>query len=165
MMQCSIPTREASKARARVGLHGGLSPLERHECPQNAPIPASCGSMTACMSSSWPCIQTPSPMSSCPEARASPRAWASFSPSSHGCGADRCLGSPQFIAHRGTTMSRYQIKLPGGEVAISSKDARYLEERDGEVLALMIAGHLRRCAARKEKARIEQKERWASATR
>ncbi|HEY0378396.1 MAG TPA: hypothetical protein VGC87_15885 [Pyrinomonadaceae bacterium] len=71
-------------------------------------------------------------------------------------------------------MSRYQIKLPGGEVAISSKDARYLEERDGEVLALMIAGHcfswwsndqLRRRAARKEKARIEQKERWASATR
>ena len=65
-------------------------------------------------------------------------------------------------------MSRYQIKLPGGEVAISSKDARYLEERDGEVWALMIAGHcfswwsndqLRRRAARKEKARIEQKER------
>src|SRR4051812_33090780 len=50
--------------------------------------------------------------------------------------------SAQFIAHRGTTMSRHEIKLPGGEVAISSsKDARYLEERDGEVLALMIAGH------------------------
>ena len=71
-------------------------------------------------------------------------------------------------------MSRYRIKLPGGEVAISSKDARYLEERDGEVLALMIAGHcfswwsndqLRRRAARKDKARIEQKERWARATR
>ena len=71
-------------------------------------------------------------------------------------------------------MSRYQIKLPGGEVAISSKDARYLEERDGEVLALMIAGHcfswwsndqLRRCAARKERVRIEQAERWARATR
>ena len=71
-------------------------------------------------------------------------------------------------------MSRYEIKLPGGEVAISSKDARYLEERDGEVLALMIAGHcfswwsndqLKRRAARKEKARIEQKERWARATR
>src|SRR3954463_16625563 len=28
-------------------LHGGLSPPERHECPQNAPIPASCGSTTA----------------------------------------------------------------------------------------------------------------------
>src|SRR4051812_21219528 len=89
MLQCSIPTGEASKARARVGLHGGLSPLERHECPQNDPIPASCGSTTACMSSSWPCIRTPSPMSSCPEARASPRAWASFLPSSHDCGADR----------------------------------------------------------------------------
>src|SRR3954470_9457810 len=89
MLLCSIPTREASKARARVGLHGGLSPLERHECPQNDPIPASCGSTTARMSSSWPCIRTPSPMSSCPEARASPRAWASFLPSSHGCGADR----------------------------------------------------------------------------
>src|SRR3954470_1675837 len=37
----------------------------------------------------WPCIRTPSPMSSCPEARASPRAWASFLPSSEGCGADR----------------------------------------------------------------------------
>ena len=71
-------------------------------------------------------------------------------------------------------MSRYRIKLPGGEVAISSMDARHREERDGEVLALMIAGHclswwsneqLRRRAARKEKARIEQKERWARATR
>jgi hypothetical protein len=71
-------------------------------------------------------------------------------------------------------MSRYRIRFLGGEVAISSKDARYLEERDGEVVALMIAGHcfswwsndqLRRRAARKEKARIEQKERWARATR
>ena len=29
-------------------------------------------------------------------------------------------------------MSRYRIKLPGGEVAISSKDARYLEEREAK---------------------------------
>lgn len=71
-------------------------------------------------------------------------------------------------------MSRFRIKLLGGEVAISSKDARYLEERAGEVLALTIAGHcvswwsneqLRRRAARKESARIEQGERWARATR
>ena len=71
-------------------------------------------------------------------------------------------------------MSRYRIKLPGGEVAISSKDAHHREERNGEVLALMIAGHcfswwsneqLRRRAARKEKAQIEQKERWGRATR
>src|SRR3954447_15057020 len=41
------------------------------------------------MSSSWPCIRTLSPTSSCPEDRASPRAWASSSPSSHDCGADR----------------------------------------------------------------------------
>ena len=71
-------------------------------------------------------------------------------------------------------MSRHRIKLPGGEVAISSKGARYLEERDGGVVALMIAGHcfswwsndqLRRRAARKAKARIEQEEQWAKATR
>ena len=71
-------------------------------------------------------------------------------------------------------MSRHRIKLLGGEVAISSKGARYLEERDGEVLALMIAGHcfswwsneqLRRRAARKERARIKQEERWDRATR
>src|SRR3954465_8703993 len=99
MLQCSIPTGEVSKARARVGLHGGLSPLERHECPQNDLIPASCGSTTACMSSSWPCIRTPSPMSSCPEARASPRAWASFSPSSQGFGADRWLKRADCAPH------------------------------------------------------------------
>ena len=71
-------------------------------------------------------------------------------------------------------MSRCRIKLPGGEVAISSKDARHLEERNGEVLAFMIAGHcfswwsneqLSRRAARKERARIEQEERWARVTR
>src|SRR4051812_24732989 len=75
--------------------------------------------------------------------------------------------------YRETTMSRYRIRFLRGEVAISSKDARYLEERDGEVVALMIGGHcfswwsndqLRRRAARKEKARIEQEERWARAT-
>ena len=71
-------------------------------------------------------------------------------------------------------MSRYRIKLPGGEIAISSKDARYREERDGEVWAVVIAGHcfswwsneqLRRRAARKERALIEQREQWARATR
>jgi len=71
-----------------------------------------------------------------------------------------------------TSMSRFRIKLLGGEVAISRKDARYREERDGEVLALMIAGHcfswwsneqLRRRAARKERAKSEQQEQWARA--
>ena len=71
-------------------------------------------------------------------------------------------------------MSRYRIKLPGGEVAISNKDARYLEERNGEVLAFTIAercfswwsnDQLSRRAARKEGARIQQQERWAKATR
>jgi hypothetical protein len=39
-------------------------------------------------------------------------------------------------------MSRYRItSSQAARVAISSKDARYLEERDGGVLALMIAGH------------------------
>ena len=71
-------------------------------------------------------------------------------------------------------MSRYRIKLPGGEVAISSMDARHREERNGEVLAFTIAGRcfswwsneqLRRRAARKERARIEQEEQWDRATR
>jgi hypothetical protein len=71
-------------------------------------------------------------------------------------------------------MSRYRIRVPGGEVTVSSKDARYREERNGEVLAFMVAGHsfswwsneqLRRRAARKESARIEQEEQWARATR
>jgi hypothetical protein len=71
-------------------------------------------------------------------------------------------------------MSRYRIKLPGGEVAISSMDARHGEERNGEVPAFTIAGHcfswwsneqLRRRAARKGRARIEQEEQWAKATR
>src|SRR3954447_13786306 len=98
---CHLPRVHAAMQHTNKGgvrdghvewLHGGLSPLERHECPQNDPIPASCGSTTARMSSSWPCIRTPSPMSSCPEARASPRVWASFLPSSEGCGADISLG-------------------------------------------------------------------------
>jgi hypothetical protein len=71
-------------------------------------------------------------------------------------------------------MSRYRIRVPGGEVTVNSKDACYQEERNGDVLAFMVAGRcfswwsneqLRRRAARKEKARIEQKERWAKATR
>src|SRR3954462_3031999 len=97
---CHLPRVHAAMQHTNKGgvRHGyvewlrcGLSPPERHECPQNDLIPASCGSTTARMSSSWPCIRTPSPTSSCPEARASPRAWASFLPSSHACGADRWL--------------------------------------------------------------------------
>jgi hypothetical protein len=71
-------------------------------------------------------------------------------------------------------MSRYRIKLPSGEVAISSMDARHREERNGEVLAFTTAGRcfswwsneqLKGRATRKERARIEQQERWAKATR
>ena len=35
-------------------------------------------------------------------------------------------------------MSRYRIKIPGGEVTVSSKDARYREERKGKFWRLWL---------------------------